>query len=81
MHESFTRLLGIEPPVRGGDISLIDKDTFHLASQKLMEKAGHIRVNIGASYFGSRRRRRSKQKTAKIIFMPVNEIKEGSKSY
>lgn len=55
MHESFKRLLGIEPPVRGGDLSVLDKDELHLASQKLMERAGHSRVSIGSAYYGSRR--------------------------
>lgn len=55
MHDSFKRLLGIEPPVRGGDLSVLDKDELHLASQKLMERAGHSRVTIGSAYYGSRR--------------------------
>ncbi len=56
MHESFKLLLDIEPPVRGGDISKVEKYRFHRASQQLMERAGHTRVSIGASYYGSRRR-------------------------
>lgn len=55
MHECFRRLVGIEPPVRGGDLSQVDKDELHVVSQKLMERAGHTRVTIGASYYGSRR--------------------------
>ncbi|MFA6203831.1 MAG: integrase domain-containing protein [Gallionella sp.] len=55
MHESFKRLLGIEPPVRGGDLSVLDRDELHLATQKLMERAGHSRVAIGTAYYGSRR--------------------------
>ncbi|MDH2916073.1 MAG: integrase domain-containing protein [Gallionella sp.] len=55
MQESFERLLGIQAPVKGGDLSLVDGDDLHLASQKLMERAGHTRVTIGASYYGSRR--------------------------
>lgn len=55
MQESFKRLTGIEAPVRGGDLSQVDKDALHVASQKLMERAGHTRVTIGASYYGSRR--------------------------
>jgi len=42
--------------VRGGDISTVEKYRFHEASQQLMERAGHTRVSIGASYYGSRRR-------------------------
>ncbi|HCI53641.1 MAG TPA: hypothetical protein DE312_10070 [Gallionella sp.] len=47
-------VLVIEPPVRGGDLSILDKDELHLASQKLMERAGHSRVSIGSAYYGSR---------------------------
>lgn len=36
----------------------IEKDVERLASQKLMEQVGHTRVTIGASYYGSRRRRK-----------------------
>lgn len=55
LHESFKTLLDIEPPVRGGDLSQIDKEDFHLATQKLMERAGHSRVSIGSAYFGSQK--------------------------
>ena len=55
MQESFKRLTGIEAPVRGGDLSQVNKYELHVASQKLMERAGHTRVSIGASYYGSRR--------------------------
>ena len=55
MQREFKRLLGIDAPVKGGDLSKIDKDEFHTASQILMEQAGHTRVSIGASYYGSRR--------------------------
>lgn len=57
MQESFKRLMGIDAPVKGGDLSRVDKDVLHVASQKLMERAGHTRVSIGASYYGSRRRK------------------------
>lgn len=55
MQKSFKLLVGIEAPVRGGDLSAVDKDELHLATQKLMERAGHTRVTIGSSYYGSRR--------------------------
>lgn len=55
MHQRFRSLLGIEPPVKGGDLGMVDKDELHVASQKLMEEAGHTRVTIGAAYYGSRR--------------------------
>lgn len=61
MQESFERLLGIKAPVKGGDLSLVDKDELRVASQKLVERAGHTRVTIGASYYGSRRPRSSKK--------------------
>lgn len=55
MQESFKRLTGVDAPVKGGDLSVLDRDELHLASQKLVERAGHTRVTIGASYYGSRR--------------------------
>jgi len=58
MQESFKRMLGVDAPVKGGYLADVDPDEFHVASQKLMERAGHTRVSIGASYYGSRRTRR-----------------------
>ena len=55
MQREFKRLLGIDAPVKGGDLSTLDKQELHIASQILMEQAGHTRVTIGASYYGSRR--------------------------
>lgn len=55
MHESYRLLTGQEPPIRGGDASIIDVNELHLAKQKLMERAGHTRVTIGAAYYGSER--------------------------
>ena len=72
MQESFKRLLGIDAPVKGGDLSRVDKDVFHVASQKLMERAGHTRETIGASYYGSRRIKRAKKGDSTNI----NETKE-----
>jgi integrase len=66
MHESFKHLLGIEPPVRGGDLSILDKDELHLASQKLMERAGHSRVTIGSAYYGSRKIVSSKKMSEQV---------------
>lgn len=63
MQESFKRLTGVDAPVKGGDLSELDRDEFHLASQKLMERAGHTRVTIGASYYGSRRIKKIKSET------------------
>lgn len=62
MQRRFREMLGIEAPIRGGDISELDKEEFHVASQKLMEEAGHTRVSIGSAYYGGRRT--SKQRTA-----------------
>lgn len=53
MHESFEEMLGVPAPIKGGDLSLLDKDELHVASQKLMERAGHTRVSIGSAYYGS----------------------------
>lgn len=53
MHQSYLRLTGIEPPVRGGDTSTVDKHELHVATQQLMERAGHSRTSIGVAYYGS----------------------------
>lgn len=55
LHKGFKDRLGIDAPVKGGDLSLVDEDELQVASQQLMEEAGHTRVAIGASYYGSRR--------------------------
>lgn len=75
MQQSFKNLLGIEPPVRGGNLSELNREELHLASQKLMERAGHTRVTIGTAYYGSRRipkRAPSPEKT-------TEELENGSK--
>lgn len=64
MQREFRRLLGIDAPIKGGDLSEVDKEALHVATQKLMEQAGHSRVSIGAAYYGSRRIPRSKLKKA-----------------
>lgn len=58
MQQSFKMALGIEPPVRGGDLNQVDNNRMQVASQKLMERAGHSRVSIGAAYYGTRRRQK-----------------------
>lgn len=55
MLEAFKRRLGIEAPIKGGDLSQVSKEDLHVASQKLMESVGHTRVSIGSAYYGSRR--------------------------
>ena len=55
MHERFKELTGVDAPVKGGDISSLDKQEFDNETEKLMERAGHSRKTIGASYYGSRR--------------------------
>ncbi len=67
MQERFKQLFGIDAPVKGGDLSQIDKDEFHLGSMKLSEEAGHTRVTIGASYYGSRRRRTQSKEDVCIL--------------
>lgn len=62
MHYAFKKLTGEEPPVRGGDLRKIEKMRFRIASQRLAERAGHTRVTIGASYYGSRRVRPAETK-------------------
>jgi len=69
MHESYVRLLGVEPPVRGGDASELDQQELHEGKQKLMERAGHSRVSIGTAYYGSNRT--TKRKAA---ITPENDL-------
>ncbi|MDD2701055.1 MAG: integrase domain-containing protein [Sideroxydans sp.] len=71
MQESFRVMLGIDPPVKGGDLSELDPDEFHVASQKLMERAGHTRVAIGASYYGSRRIQKANPEYAENQSFPM----------
>lgn len=61
MQESFKRLTGVDAPVKGGDINSIPANEFHVATLKLVERAGHTRPTIGASYYGSRRRKKPLQ--------------------
>lgn len=63
MQKRFKDLLGIDAPVKGGDLGMVDKDVLQVCSQKLMEEAGHTRVTIGASYYGSRRVPRKAKRT------------------
>ncbi len=65
MHDAHKRLSGIEPPIKGGDISQIEKDEYCIMSMQLMERAGHSRVSIGSAYYGSRRVRKTKPDTEK----------------
>lgn len=55
MHERFKEQTGVDAPVKGGDISVLDKQEFDNKTEKLMERAGHSRKSIGAAYYGSRR--------------------------
>lgn len=54
-HERFHEKLGIQPPVKGGNLMGVDKQEFGDTTAMLMERAGHSRPTIGASYYGSRR--------------------------
>jgi integrase len=73
MQESFKRLSGIEAPVRGGDLSLLDKDELRVISQKLMERAGHSRVSIGSAYYGSRRVNKPASLAGKVVYTRMEE--------
>ncbi len=53
-HESHKELAGVEAPVKGGDISGLDRYAYREASLNLMERLGHSRASIGASYYGTR---------------------------
>jgi len=51
-------MTGVDAPIKGGDISSIPRDEYKYRMLIVMEKLGHSRVNIGASYYGSRRPRK-----------------------
>lgn len=65
MHKSHKRLSGIEPPIKVGDLSQIDKEEYRIMSMQLMERAGHSRVSIGSAYYGSRRVTKPKSESEK----------------
>lgn len=67
MQERFKEQFGVEAPVKGCDISGLDKREFKYKTLMLMERAGHSRGSIGASYYGSRRIIRRKSKGAASI--------------
>lgn len=52
-HERFYELMGIPAPVKGGDLSGVDKQQLEATAGMLMERGGHSRMTIGASYYGS----------------------------
>ena len=62
MQESFEKLFGVKAPIKGGNIAEIDPEKRVLGEGKLMERAGHTRPTIGASYYGSRKPPKSDQK-------------------
>lgn len=64
MQERFEEQLGIPAPVKGGDISRIDKKEFDNVTGMLVERAGHSRPTIGSSYYGSRRRGKENGKSS-----------------
>ena len=58
MQERFKEMTGIEAPIKGGNLASIERTLFNHSTGKLMERAGHSRLSIGSSYYGSRRRGR-----------------------
>ena len=59
MQESYKRLMGVDSPIKGGNINEVSNEDFYSGTLKLVERAGHSRTTIGASYYGSRRRKGS----------------------
>lgn len=57
LNDLYERITGNPSPVRGGDPSAIDKETEALARSITSEEAGHSRINVTATYYGSFRRR------------------------
>lgn len=60
VHERFYELLGIQAPVKGGNLSEVGQAEMDEATGKLMERLGHSRLTIGAAYYGSRDRNPAK---------------------
>lgn len=50
--KSYEILTGRPSPVAGGDPKKIDRDTHQQACLEVMERMGHSRVDVGASYYG-----------------------------
>ena len=42
-------MTGVEAPINGGDISILPKNEYRLASIKVMETLGHSRISLCAS--------------------------------
>lgn len=61
MQEKYKLLTGHDAPIKGGDINAVPENIYRVASMKLVERAGHTRAAIGASYYGSRRRKKTRQ--------------------
>ncbi len=59
-HQQHKSTTGVEAPIKGGDISSVPREEYRYKMIQLMEKLGHSRVCIGASYYGSLRRRKRK---------------------
>jgi integrase len=60
IHRQFKKLSGgIEPPIRGGDISQIPEDTFRLVCRQLIEAVGHSKPQKVSAYSGSLQRKKS----------------------
>ncbi len=58
-------LTGVDAPIKGGNISYLDKIEYREVSRALMFRMGHGRLSIGASYYGSRqgvRRQKNRNK-------------------
>lgn len=59
MQECFKEQTGVDAPIKGGDIATLDKKELDEVTGRLMERAGHSRLTIGSSYYGSRRRKKA----------------------
>lgn len=67
IQEQHLLLTGVPAPIKGGDISQLDRTKYREASQALSGYVGHGRVSVLASYYGSRQGvRRQKDKCDEV---------------
>lgn len=51
--DCYEHVTGVPSPICGGDPALLDRDTHLHASYDVMQRLGHSRVDVAASYYGS----------------------------
>jgi integrase len=52
-HEDYLGETGLPPPVKGGALGVIDRETHRMASLTVSRELGHGRVDVTTAYYGS----------------------------